>query len=102
MDILSAIVVFIMHDIFNLSMSLITKNTIMKKVKFILPLLMLGFVYIGTTSCKKKETGTCYCGYVNGNKTEFDLSAVSRSVQIDSCYVLSQNASNFGGSCDLK
>ncbi len=53
-------------------------------------------------SCKKKESGICYCSYLSGDKKEYDVRALTRSQQIDSCYVLDGLASNFAGSCKLK
>lgn len=53
-------------------------------------------------SCKKKESGICYCSYLSGDKKEYDLKSLSRSKQIDSCYVLDGLARNFAGDCDLK
>jgi hypothetical protein len=54
------------------------------------------------SGCKKKEKGVCYCSYVSGDKKEFNLNALSRSQQIDSCYVLDGYAEGFGGECELK
>ncbi|MEZ5016081.1 MAG: hypothetical protein R2800_03460 [Flavipsychrobacter sp.] len=53
-------------------------------------------------SCKKKDAGVCYCDYVSGDKKEFNLKALERSEQIDSCFVLNKNANAFGGSCELE
>lgn len=53
-------------------------------------------------ACKKKESGVCYCHYLSGDKKEFNLSMLSRSQQIDSCYVLDGYAEAFAGDCDLK
>lgn len=53
-------------------------------------------------SCKKKEPGVCYCSYLSGDKKEFNLSSLSRSKQVDSCYVLDNNAEAFAGDCKLK
>lgn len=54
------------------------------------------------SACKKKESGVCYCSYLSGDKKEFNLSGLSRSQQIDSCYVLDGNAEAFAGDCKLK
>jgi len=53
-------------------------------------------------SCKKKESGVCYCSYLSGDKTEYNLSSLPRSQQIDSCYVLDGLAEGFAGDCELK
>lgn len=57
---------------------------------------------ISLFSCKKKESGICYCHYLSGDKKEYDLKSLTRSQQIDSCYVLDGLAENFAGDCDLK
>ncbi|HTN16032.1 MAG TPA: hypothetical protein VL092_00010 [Chitinophagaceae bacterium] len=54
------------------------------------------------TACKKKESGVCYCKYLSGDKKEYNLTALPRSKQIDSCYVLDGYAEAFAGDCDLK
>lgn len=64
-------------------------------------LIMLG-VSLSFISCKKKESGMCYCSYLSGDEKEFNLSSLSRSEQIDSCYVLDGYAEAFAGSCKLK
>lgn len=46
-------------------------------------------------ACSKKERGVCYCKYANGEKKEFDLSAVPRPEAKDSCALISSNASHF-------
>lgn len=53
-------------------------------------------------SCKKKESGVCYCHYFSGDKTEYNLTAYPRSQQTDSCYELDRLAEAFAGDCDLK
>ena len=53
-------------------------------------------------SCTKKKSGVCYCKYLSGDKLEFDLSRLSRSEQIDSCYIYNTNAQPFAGNCTLK
>ena len=63
--------------------------------------LVVGIV-IFLAACSKKKSGICYCKYVNGNKTEFDLTSLDKAKQNDSCAVLSSNASFFGGSCSVK
>jgi hypothetical protein len=52
-------------------------------------------------ACNKKK-GNCYCKYVSGDKTHYDLNSLSRSEQQDSCRVLDNNAEGFGGECKLK
>lgn len=74
----------------------------MKKVRIIIPLLLIGFVYVGVSSCRKKEKGNCYCKYASGDRTHYDLTALPRAEQEDSCKVIDGNASHFGGSCKLK
>lgn len=65
--------------------------------------ILLFFVFVLTlASCKKKEDGVCYCHYLSGDKTEYDLSDLPRSQQIDSCYALDGLAEAFAGDCDLK
>lgn len=56
----------------------------------------------GFAACKKKESGVCYCSYYGGNKSEYDLSDLPRSQQIDSCYTLDRYAEPFAGDCELK
>ena len=53
-------------------------------------------------SCKKKESGVCYCHYFSGDKKEYDLTSLTRSQQTDSCYVLDGLAEAFAGDCELK
>ncbi len=72
----------------------------MKKV-IVLSLLTGSFVTF-LSSCTKRQDGVCYCSYYAGNKTQYDLSSLPRSQQIDSCYVLNQNAGPFAGSCELE
>ena len=74
----------------------------MKKLKFILPILMLGFASTGITSCVKKISGNCYCSYFSGDKTHYDLTSLTRTQQQDSCNVLDHNAEAFAGDCKLK
>ena len=56
--------------------------------KAILGITAITFFTIGFASCKKKEPGICYCKYLSGDKKEYDVSSLTRSKQIDSCYVL--------------
>ena len=75
----------------------------MKKLSLIGATALAFLFFAGTTtSCKKKEKGTCYCKYANGEKKSFDYKHLPRSQQQDSCAVKSNNASHFGGSCKLK
>lgn len=71
----------------------------MKNILFI-GILAMGFATLN--SCKKKEPGICYCHYLSGDKTEYNLQSLTRSQQIDSCYVLDSHAEAFAGDCDLK
>ena len=71
-------------------------------MKFILPFLIFGFVYVGATSCRKKDRGNCYCSYLSGDKTHYDLTMLNRTQQEDSCAILNNNASAFAGDCKLK
>jgi len=68
----------------------------------ILKVSMILFVSAIAFSCKKKESGICYCSYFSGDKKEYDLTSLSRSQQIDSCYVLDGLAQGFAGDCELK
>lgn len=70
--------------------------------QFVLKLSALLFIMASAIACKKKESGVCYCSYFSGDKKEFDLSDLSRSKQIDSCYVLDGYAEAFAGDCELK
>lgn len=72
----------------------------MKRIS-ILCIALLGGI-ISMSSCTKRESGVCYCSYFSGDKTQYDLSDLTRTQQIDSCYVLSQHASAFAGSCELE
>jgi hypothetical protein len=54
------------------------------------------------SACKKKKSGICYCSYLSGDKKEFNLTSLTRSQQIDSCYVLDGYAEAFAGDCKLK
>ncbi len=54
------------------------------------------------SACKKKEKGTCYCEYYSGEETHYDLSALPRNQQEDSCKVIDNNAEAFAGDCELK
>ncbi len=71
----------------------------MKRKSLIVSVLFVGMALF---SCKKKETGICYCTYFSGDKKDFDLRHLPRTQQIDSCYVYDQNASHFAGDCELK
>lgn len=71
----------------------------MKRKSLIVAMLFVGMALF---SCKKKESGICYCKYFSGDKKEFDLRDLPRSQQIDSCYLYNQNASHFAGDCKLK
>ena len=67
--------------------------------------LKVGLVVLATVSffsCKKKESGVCYCHYFSGDKKEYNLSSLTRSQQIDSCYQLDALAEPFAGDCDLE
>jgi hypothetical protein len=67
-------------------------------VKSLAILLLITIVY----SCNKKESGVCYCKYLSGDKKEYNLKSLTRSQQIDSCYVLDGLANGFAGDCELK
>lgn len=54
------------------------------------------------TSCRKKEKGNCYCKYLSGDRTHYDLTSLPRSQQEDSCRTLDNNAEAFAGECKLK
>lgn len=70
-----------------------------KSIKAIL--LLCGTICL-LSSCSKKESGVCYCSYLSGDRTHYDLRGMDRQEQIDSCNRLSDLASNFAGSCKLK
>lgn len=53
-------------------------------------------------SCRKKESGVCYCSYYSGDRTHYDLRHLPAQQRIDSCNQLDRNASHFAGSCKLK
>lgn len=55
-----------------------------------------------TTSCRKKEKGNCYCKFVSGDRTHYDLTSLPRNEQEDSCNVIDNNAEAYAGSCKLK
>jgi hypothetical protein len=54
------------------------------------------------SSCDKEDSGICNCHYYSGDEKNYDLSALSKSQQIDSCNHLDQLAGGFGGECDLE
>ena len=75
----------------------------MKTILSSLTVLTLLFaVPMTSTSCRKKKKGNCYCSYVSGDRTHYDLNSLPRSEQEDSCSVLDQNAEGYGGECKLK
>jgi hypothetical protein len=68
----------------------------------ILPAILFACIIFLAPGCKKKETGVCYCKYLSGDKKEFNLTSLTRSQAIDSCYVLNGYAKAFAGDCKLK
>ena len=70
--------------------------------KAILKISMILLISAAAFSCKKKESGVCYCSYLSGDKKEYDLTSLARTQQIDSCYVLDGLAQGFAGDCELK
>lgn len=68
---------------------------------FVKTLFILFLIYL-FTACNKKESGICYCSYYGGNKTQYDLKHLSKQARVDTCNMLSNNASAFAGSCKLK
>jgi len=57
------------------------------------------------SSCSKDENrvpGICYCKFYKGDPQQYDLTALSRQAQIDQCKVHDNNASKFGGDCELE
>ena len=72
----------------------------MKRISIVV-IALFGAIMI-MSSCTKRTSGVCYCSYLSGDKTQYDLTDLTRSQQIDSCYVLSQHASAFAGSCELE
>lgn len=63
---------------------------------------LLVAVPAGSTSCRKKKKGNCYCKFMSGDRTHYDLTSLPRDKQQDSCNVIDNNAEAFGGSCKLK
>lgn len=72
------------------------------KTNFLKTILYIFIAAILFSSCKKQVSGVCYCHYLSGDKTEYNLTSFARSQQIDSCFVLDKNAEAFAGDCDLK
>lgn len=70
------------------------------KQLFLLVAILIGCIVI--TSCKKKQTGVCYCKYLSGDKKEYNLQGLDRAKQQDSCNTLNGYASAFAGDCKLK
>ncbi len=71
--------------------------------RYIFPVAIIcTFLILFALSCKKKESGICYCHYLSGDKKEYDLRQLRRSEQVDSCYELDRLAEAFAGDCDLK
>lgn len=70
-------------------------------MRYLLSLGVICFI-LSHTSCKKKESGICYCSYFSGDKTQYDLKQLPRSQQVDSCYELDRLAEAFAGDCKLK
>jgi len=69
-------------------------------MKFLLGLIVIVFLAVG---CKKKgDPGICYCDFANGEKQQYDLTDLSAGGQLDACNAHSNNAANFGGSCELR
>ncbi len=95
------IVTYKSNSIDSINLNPKTNLKIMKKIHFIGAAALMLLVFASTTSCNKKK-GNCYCTFYSGDKTHYDLTALSRSDQQDSCNVINNNASNFAGSCKLK
>ncbi|MBL0309125.1 MAG: hypothetical protein IPP77_05455 [Bacteroidetes bacterium] len=72
------------------------------KTKILKGVIIIFVASLLITSCKKRALGVCYCHYLSGAKTEYNLTSLTRSQQIDSCYVLDGNAGAFAGDCDLE
>ena len=68
---------------------------------FALIALLVG-VPASSASCRKKKKGNCYCKFMSGDRTHYDLTMYPRDKQQDSCNVLDNNAGPFGGECKLK
>jgi len=55
------------------------------------------------TACKKDRTpGVCYCEFVSGDESEYDLTHLSKQDQKDTCHTHDTNAANYGGECELE
>ncbi|WP_300354157.1 hypothetical protein [Fluviicola sp.] len=57
---------------------------------------------LSASSCRIKKKGNCYCKFVSGDRTHYDLTSLPRNEQEDSCSVIDNNAEAYGGSCKLK
>ena len=64
--------------------------------------MLLSGVSATTTSCRRKKKGNCYCKYMSGDRTHYDLTMLPRDEQQDSCDVLDNNAEAYAGECKLK
>ena len=74
----------------------------MKNILKFAILLFLNILFIGSCSKDDKIKGICYCEFFSGDKSEYDLGAMTREEQISQCNTHDNNAANFGGECDLE
>lgn len=60
---------------------------------------------LALSSCDKDKNrvkGVCYCEFVNGNESEYDLRHLDQFAQMDTCNLHDSNAAHFGGECELE
>ena len=70
-------------------------------MKKFITILSIAFIL---TACTKKENrnyGVCYCQFFDGTTQEYDLNDLTRQEQKDKCNTHDNNASLFGGKCEL-
>lgn len=68
-------------------------------MKSLIIILSLAFAL---SACSKKEYGVCYCKFFSGDKSEYDLSHLTRQEQKDQCDTHNTNAAFFAGDCKLE
>jgi len=73
-----------------------------RTMKTLMIITIAAYSVLSATSCKKKESGVCYCSYLSGDKKEFNFQNLPRDVAQDSCNTLDGYATAYAGDCDLK